>query len=223
MPLCDLWVVLFLKGCWRARARSRAGGCWSWWPSSTWPCCWAAPPSSTSPWASSWLSLWCLWLPASHPTGQSQSLVFLSRIRFCAHRCETSLFFFFAFQGSLSLHHGHPQPGLHAPFLSVFLPRAAGNACELPGGLDALPVSHLTGDPGPLSLWLSGLPTHCPTGLPMLAAFLEHPLLEVNGSHLGLMKTVGEGKKQKTFVLRFVLTVANVTDEKKERVSERKH
>lgn len=47
----------------------------------------------------------------------------------------------------------------------------------------------------------------------------------MNGSHIGLMKTVGEGKKQKTFVLRFVLTVANVTDEKKKsiRVSERKH
>lgn len=31
----------------------------------------------------------------------------------------------------------------------------------------------------------------------MLAAFLEHPLLEVNGSHIGLMKTVGEGGKTK--------------------------
>lgn len=228
MPMCDLWVVLFLKGCWQARARSRAGGCWSWWPSSTWPCCWAAPPSSTSPWASSWLSLWCPWLPASLPTGQSQPLVFfLLHICFAhtsvrPHRPSSS----FALQGPPSLRHGHPQPGLHAPLLSVFLPRAAGNARELPGGLDALPVSHLTGDPGPLSLWLTGLPAHCLTGLPVLAAFLEHPLLEVNGGLIGLMKTVGaRERKNKKNICSQVCPHCGKCDRWKKsiRVSERQH
>lgn len=69
---------------------------------------------------------------------------------------------------------------MHAPLFCLFLPRAAGNACQLHRRLDALPIGHLAGHPGPLPVRLSGLPTHSPAGLSLLAAFLEHPLLEIN-------------------------------------------
>lgn len=189
MALCDLRVVLFLKDCWRARARSRAGGFWSWWPSSTWPCCWAAPSSSTSRWASFWLSRWFRWRPSSRRTSQSESPVLFFPLHTCFSAPAETPPFFFTFQGPGGLHHGRPQPGLHAPLLSVSLPRAAGNACELPGRLDALPFSHLPGDPGPLSVRLTGLPAGRPAGLPVLAALLEHPLLEVD---VRLVKTLWE-------------------------------
>lgn len=92
-----------------------------------------------------------------------------------------TLFIFFSFspQGPVSFHHGRPQPGLHAPLFSLFLPRAEGNACQLPGRLAAVPVSHFAGHPGPLPVRIAGLPAHSLAGLSMLAAFLEHPLLEV--------------------------------------------
>lgn len=124
------------------------------------------------------------------PTKVSLVVFAVAHPFYCARSRRHSSFF--AFQVSGGLHHGHPQPGLHTPFLSVSLPRAAGNARELPGRLDALPFSHLPGDSGPLSLRLSGLPTHRPAGLPMLAALLEHPVLEVNGRHMGLMATLLE-------------------------------
>lgn len=73
MQNSEPFVVLCVQGSCQARGRSRAGECWSWWLCCTWLCCWAAPPSSTSPWASSWLSPWCLWLPSSHPTYQSNT------------------------------------------------------------------------------------------------------------------------------------------------------
>lgn len=82
-------------------------------------------------------------------------------------------------QGSNSLHPRHPEPGLHAPFFGLFVPRTAGNAGHLPGRLVALLVSHLTGNSGPFSVWFFGFPTHRPAGLSLLAAFLEYPFLEI--------------------------------------------
>lgn len=68
----NLPVVVFFAGLCQLMGRSRAGRCWSWLLCCTWPCCWVAQPSSTSPWATSWLSPWCLWLPSSHPTSHSK-------------------------------------------------------------------------------------------------------------------------------------------------------
>uniref|UniRef100_A0A8D3C895 GPI-anchor transamidase component GPAA1 n=2 Tax=Scophthalmus maximus TaxID=52904 RepID=A0A8D3C895_SCOMX len=89
-------------------------------------------------------------------------------------------------KGFVGFHLGHPQPGLHAPLFRVFLPRATGNARQLPGWLGALPFRHLAGHPGPRAVRLSGLPTDRPVGLSLLAALLEHPLLEVDASQAGL-------------------------------------
>lgn len=83
---------------------------------------------------------------------------------------------------------------MYSPLLCLFLPRAAGNARQLPGGLAALPVSHLSGHPRSLPVRLSGLPTHSPADIPMLAAFLEHPFLEINASRTGLLR-VFRGRK----------------------------
>lgn len=47
----------------------------------------------------------------------------------------------------------------------------------------------------------------------MLAPFLEYPFLEVEASHTGVLNAFMLGKK--SFILRFVFTVANVKDEKK--------
>ncbi|MEQ2206095.1 hypothetical protein XENOCAPTIV_022821, partial [Xenoophorus captivus] len=96
-------------------------------------------------------------------------------------RAEIKLNFdpFFPPQNFVSRHLGGPQPSLHAPLLCVFLPRAAGNACQLPRRLAVVPVGYFAGNAGPLLVRFSGLPTHCLDGLSMLAAFLEHPFLEV--------------------------------------------
>lgn len=90
--------------------------------------------------------------------------------------------FFFSPQGSDSLNLSHPQPSLHTPLFCVFLPRTAGNASQFPGRLAAVPVSHLTGDPGPFPIRLFGVPTDRPAGLSLLAAFLEYPLLEIEAA-----------------------------------------
>lgn len=97
-------------------------------------------------------------------------------------------FFFLPFQGSDSLHPRHPQPSLHTPFLRLCVPRTAGNADHFPGRLAALPLSHLTGDSGPLPLRFSGVPAHRPAGLSLLAAFLEYPFLEIEMALTELLK-----------------------------------
>lgn len=117
-------------------------------------------------------------------------------------KCRKHLTPVFFSQGSVCLHVGHPQPCLHTPLLSLFLPRAAGNTSQLSRRLVALPVSHLPGHSRPLLVWLSGLPTHSSAGLSMLAAFLEHPFLEIGASH----KRLKAFMRRKTLwgVLRFV-------------------
>lgn len=177
------WLCLTTRtGFWRARARSRAGGSWSWWPCCTWLCCWAAPPSSTSPWASSWLSPWCLRLSSSPHTDPSETCPSRLLQPSTAH-CWLNLTFFspppFSLQGSYGLHPGHPQPGLHTPVFGLFLSRTAGDAGHFPGRLVALPVSHLPGNPGPFPVRIFCFPAHCAAGLSLLAAVLEHPLLEI--------------------------------------------
>lgn len=138
------------------------------------------------------------WLhPGSHPgacgcichTAPPKVMPTLWILQLSTTICQSNLtFFFFSNQGPHSLHPRHAQPSLHAPFFRLFLSRATGSSCQFPGWLVALPVSHLAGNPGPLPVWLSGLPTHSPAGLSLLATFLEHPLLEVNAGHTGLWK-----------------------------------
>lgn len=103
---------------------------------------------------------------------------------------------FFSPQGSNSLRLSHPQPGLHAPLFCLFLPRTAGNASQFPGRLGALPVSHLAGNPGPFPIRFFGFPTDRPAGLPLLAAFLEYPLLEIKVALSELQKAFLGVKKK---------------------------
>lgn len=111
--------------------------------------------------------------PRSKVNTCTDSLAFIALYHY------TELKLFFSLQGFVSVHLGHPQPSLHAPVFSFFLSRAARHACQLPRWLVAVSISHFTGDPGPLPVRIFSLPTHSLAGLSMLAAFLEHPLLEV--------------------------------------------
>lgn len=85
-------------------------------------------------------------------------------------------------QGSICSHHGAPEPWLHSALLRLPLPGAAGDPRLPARWLDALPVRHLPGHPGPRPLWLIGLSAPGSADLPLLAAAQEHPLLEVKGN-----------------------------------------
>lgn len=72
----------------------------------------------------------------------------------------------------------------------------------------ALPLSHLSGHSGPLPVRLAGLSAHSPADLSLLAAFLEHPFLEVDATEIRLQDLKKKKKKGELplIVLRFVLT-----------------
>uniref|UniRef100_A0A8C8MLY3 GPI-anchor transamidase component GPAA1 n=1 Tax=Oncorhynchus tshawytscha TaxID=74940 RepID=A0A8C8MLY3_ONCTS len=109
------------------------------------------------------------------------ALLYLAVLLGCTALINFSLGFILALSlGSICSHHGAPEPRLHSALLRLRLPGAAGDPCLPARWLDALPVCHLPGHPGPRPLRLIGLSAPGSADLPLLVAALEHSLLEVN-------------------------------------------
>lgn len=74
---------------------------------------------------------------------------------------------------------GAAQSRLHTFLLHLPLPGPPGSAGDAARVLRALPVRHLSGHPGPRSLWFTDLPVVGAVCVSVLADALERPVLEI--------------------------------------------